>query len=154
MRRFDAAPLLSLAAALALAACGIFGPGEGTAEFLADARARWADRDISDYEYRFTFQCGECLTSFTRTYSIRVVDDAVADVRDEETGDPPPDGYTPRTVEDLFEVVADAIDRQAFSLSVQYHPVLGYPTRIAVDYDRQVADDEFVMNASDLEPID
>ena len=153
MIRFDAAPFLSLAAAIAIAACGLIEPDEDAGDALADARNRWAARAITSYQYRFTHQCGECLPDFSRTYEIRVVAGEVVEMRNTRTGDPPPDGYATRTVPDLFAVVSDAIASRAYTLVVEYHATLGYPALISVDYDREIADDEFVMTAEALEPL-
>ncbi len=47
-----------------------------------------------------------------------------------------------RTVEGLFELVQDALDRKPHSISVQYHPDMGYPLLVAIDFVENVADDE------------
>ncbi len=57
-----------------------------------------------------------------------------------------------RSVGGLFAVIADALDRDAASLQVTYHPTLGYPTSISIDYSAQVADEEVQYLVSDLTP--
>ena len=54
------------------------------------------------------------------------------------------------TVEDMFRLIEDAIDRDAESVQVTYHDRLGYPTHISIDYSSRIADDELVVTAADL----
>ena len=48
---------------------------------------------------------------------------------------------------------ADARRQRAVRVEVTYDPVLGYPTRIAIDYDATGVDDEVVYSARDLKPL-
>ncbi len=45
----------------------------------------------------------------------------------------------------------NAIDEGADSLGAMYDAQLGYPTSILIDFSRRLADDELVLEASDLE---
>jgi rhodanese-related sulfurtransferase len=51
---------------------------------------------------------------------------------------------------DLFDKIQDALDRQAFDIRVVYNAEWGYPEEIAIDYDPQMADEEFYTTASDF----
>jgi hypothetical protein len=62
----------------------------------------------------------------------------------------------------LFEIVEDAIcasqqrfaiARKAYRLSVTYHPTLGYPTKIDIDYDKQIADEELSLTIENLQAL-
>ncbi|MEW6497911.1 MAG: DUF6174 domain-containing protein [Cyanobacteriota bacterium] len=53
----------------------------------------------------------------------------------------------------LFDFVEDAIAREAEGLSVTYHPTLGYPTQIGIDYDQLTADDEISVTIENLQPL-
>ncbi len=139
--------------AVLLAGCGLFGPAEDQRDWLNDAEARWAERGPASYTYTFRRGDCECLPSEPRPFLVRVVAGRAVDARDAETGDPAPAGFTLHTVPDLFAIVRDALDRNAAEFVVQYDPVLGYPTRISVDYERQVGDDEFTIRATGLQPI-
>jgi hypothetical protein len=55
------------------------------------------------------------------------------------------------TVDELFEVVQDAIDQEAYSLTVGYHAQLGYPTSIDIDYLLNAVDEEVSFRASGVE---
>jgi hypothetical protein len=51
----------------------------------------------------------------------------------------------------LFDVVEDPIAQNAYRISVTYHPILGYPTQISIDYDKYVADEEIYLTIENLE---
>lgn len=146
--------LLLLAVVLTTAArCEVLGSSESDREALEEARDRWDARDIFSYEYRFRNQCGECLVEFARAYDVRVVDGFVVRVVDAETGAAPPQGYDVLTVPELFALADDAI-RRADVFHIEYDRQLGYPTVLSVDWQRQVADDEFVIRVDGLRRIE
>lgn len=146
--RNDARVLLAL---LVAGGCGILESGADRRGELAAAQARWAAHDLSTYEYRYTRQCGECLPEWSRSHDVRVEDGTVVRVRDAQTGAAPPEGYTVLTVPDLFALIEDAIGSAAF-LSVEYDREYGHPTRVSLDYSREIADDEFTIRVADLRP--
>jgi hypothetical protein len=53
----------------------------------------------------------------------------------------------------LFNLVRDAIAKKSHSLSVTYHPTLGYPTQISIDYSDQIADEERFLTIEKLEVL-
>jgi hypothetical protein len=57
------------------------------------------------------------------------------------------------TVPELFNVIEDAIAKKASNLTVQYHPKLGYPTQINIDYDSQMADEELYLTIENLRNV-
>jgi Family of unknown function (DUF6174) len=54
------------------------------------------------------------------------------------------------TIPGLFSLVALAIAK-ASSVSVEFHPELGYPTRLFIDYSPEVFDDEVWYSVRELE---
>jgi hypothetical protein len=52
------------------------------------------------------------------------------------------------TVDELFDLVDDAIVQRAAELRVTYHPVLGYPVDLWVDRSTRIADEEFGYEAT------
>ena len=123
--------------------------GSGTNE-LDNAQARWEENRPSSYSFVFVRSC-ECIDA-GREIEVSVTGDAITAARylDDNT---PVMGValtSLSTVDDVFLTIADAIDRDAFSLSVQYDATLGYPTNVSVDYDKQIADDEFSLRLEDL----
>jgi hypothetical protein len=53
----------------------------------------------------------------------------------------------------LFDVIEDAIAKEAEHLSVTYHPTLGYPTKIDIDYDQMMADEEISLTIDNLQAV-
>ena len=121
---------------------------------LRDARRRWEARRIETYAYRISRYC-ECVREFTRAADVMVVRGVVARARYVDDGSEVPAERLSMyaTVEGLFEGVERALARNPARLVVDYHPQLGYPERLEVDYDIQAADDEFTVRASDLIPV-
>lgn len=144
-----------LAAALSagLQACSAVGPRRLGAERLAFAVAleRWNAQRIDDYAYSLQRLC-ECLNEWMRPVRVVVENGVIVSLSDAQTGAPvaAERAHMYHTVEGLFELIADAIERDADVVAVEYHPSLGYPVRITIDDDIQVGDDEFTYVASDF----
>lgn len=139
---------LILASFVVLAGCGILDPDDRRDD-LADARRRWDSLNIVSYEYVLQRSCF-CPIETVRPYRVRVLNGAVVDARDVETGAAPPAGLPILTIPELFAVIEDALDQSAYSLEVDYDAQRGYPVRIAIDYDRQTADEELGFRASEF----
>ena len=54
------------------------------------------------------------------------------------------------TVEALFDLLEDAESEEAYSVDVEYDPLLGYPTDLFIDYSENTADEELGYRASGL----
>ena len=144
--------LALIVAAATAPACGFLDPDPGTRGELEDARGTWEAKGPSSYEYLQTQICF-CPSDYRKPYRIRVQAGVVVDVRDAATGAAPPSPYEARTVPQLFQVIEDALDRNADRLDVIYDPELGYPTSIVIDYEEQVADEELRLKAEGLVPL-
>lgn len=81
---------------------------------------------------------------------VRVVNHEVREIVDPDNGDPIEmlDPSFPVTIDDLFDLLDDAID-WADSVYVEYHEY-GPPIRIGIDYIREAVDDEISFVLSDL----
>lgn len=137
----------------ALAACD--GPLDptGVEGDLADARRTWSRQGSASYRFTVSQLCF-CGPDARGTFAVVVQGGRVTSVRDAETGAPrTPHPGVPLTVEALFEKVEEAIDLDADDLEVRYHPELGYPLEIAIDYVELAVDDEVTYTASNLTPI-
>ena len=150
MRPLPAVPVLL--AALALAGCG---EPTGPADALARNRARWRAQGSADYEFVFRRLCF-CPIEAIGPVQIRVDAGAVAAVID--TLGQPVDSldaarYFTITIDSLFGVVEHAIALGAHQLAVSYHPTLGYPESIVIDYDAATVDEELRLDAALLIPF-
>lgn len=125
--------------------CSLVGPSRAEAA-LADARRWWAARGPESYTMTQTRGCF-CPPEFVGPFEVTVRRGAVVSVR--YNGAQVPSDRA-RTVEALFDLIADAYARDADDVQVAYHPTLGYPTQISIDYRAEVADDELSITVADL----
>ncbi|MCW9706436.1 DUF6174 domain-containing protein [Fodinibius salsisoli] len=133
---------------LSLPACSLF---DGNDRNSADSSFRenhqkWQAMDYAEYTFtldRYCF-CGGGL------YPAKVVvkADTIFSVLDPHSQKPVSidstltyeDVYP--TVEDLFDLIKDAMEKDADRLDVEYNNFSGFPWRIDIDYSKQIADEE------------
>jgi hypothetical protein len=107
------------------------------------------------YSYTVRVSC-ECPSDVTRPVVVWVDRGSVEYLFYEDDGRAVPlsisDSFP--SVEQLFDAIQDGIDRQADYIDVEYDPTYGYPTRVYIDYDRRVSDEELSITTRDLERWD
>ncbi|MEB3182688.1 MAG: DUF6174 domain-containing protein [Nostocaceae cyanobacterium] len=114
----------------------------------------WNQQNISSYRYTLQRNCF-CIEEARQPVEVVVKDGKTISVTAVNSGKP----VNPELFKDynsipkLFAVIQDAINRKAASLDVKYHPTLGYPTQINIDYDTQMADEELYLTVENLQPI-
>lgn len=130
---------------------------EADLERLDAARERWQAVQAGDYVYGFQRYC-ECyageppLTVVTVTGGRIVSIYFLHDYSDREVpaSDDDLDYYW--TIDELFDKLAQAFARDAV-VRVEYHPALGYPTSLFVDYDPDFIGDETDIELSRFETL-
>ena len=113
-------------------------------EELNQNRESWEVQGITDYQMEFRWQCF-CSPDFVAPVIISVTrGDTLDSVVFAENGLPADRTFSPNylSIDGLFDLIQDAIDRSAFRISVKYHSELGYPISAAIDYDQRIADEE------------
>ncbi len=118
---------------------------------LAVARERWAALGMADYDFRTNWQCF-CILEDRAPVDLEVRGGEITG------GVYAPDANLTsaldlsryETVEGLFDLIADAIARRAYSIQAAYHPDLGYPESVWIDYDERLADEERGFNITKL----
>lgn len=140
--------LLAAPCALLLSACASSGVGPEVAD-LAEARQRWEAEGPASYVYAVERLCF-CLGRGPAR--VTVEDGEVVSVEAVE----PEDHFEPTaelfpSVDGLFEILADAIARDAYSIRATYDPETGVPTEFFIDYDQSIADEELGMRVT--EPV-
>ncbi len=120
---------------------------------LGAHRRKWSARGISSYRYTVRRVCF-CPPPLTRAVTVTVREGAVRGAMYADDGTPvsAEDLHHFATVDQLFRVVQEALDRDAEELAVTYDPVYGYPRTIRIDFRKATADDEQFYTASDLQP--
>jgi hypothetical protein len=146
--RRSLATLAALALLMLVAATGCAstatGVSPGDRGAYQAARARWESQAVASYSWVVQRGSCECLPEWVRPLLVQVEDGVAIAVVDAATRQPIPSlASSPApTVDYLFGVIADAIDRGAYRLHVQYDATYGYPRVIDVDYDEAMVDDE------------
>lgn len=146
--------LVLLAAGLLPVACDD-GPSEPVHQLreLAEAREVWEDRGPASYVYTYALNCF-CVGPGVPPVRITVTDGRVTDafVPSEDRRVPPSELSTYPTVVDLFEDVSDWLGREPASARTEFHPILGYPVDVFVDFETNVADEELGFRIDALDP--
>jgi len=144
MSRFGALLLLGLATSCESPTA----PGDRS--LLAEARATWQAHNRDSYSFELNRNCFCVLGGRRMTVSVRAGVVVGADYLD-ASGPVEPTllSYIP-TVPDLFDLIQDALDRNAASFLAEYDRDLGYPTRIEIDYSATTADDEVAFSLRSL----
>ena len=155
IRRGIALVAVLLLETVALSGCNLLDPDEfdDETERLEESRGKWRSQGIDDYEFvlrRLCF-CG----GGTNPARVVVRDGLRLSVTDTTTGEPIPAQFAQYylTVEELFDFIADAIERRAHSIDVEYHAAFGYPTSIRIDYIENAIDEEMAFEAGNLRPL-
>jgi Family of unknown function (DUF6174) len=132
-------------AALALAGCLAFvAPDDPIAiRDLVSARARWNLHGATAYTLRGSTQCF-CVMG-GREVDIEVLNGQVTRVTYADSGTPLPSelGASFRSVEQLFDIIDEAVRQDAHRIEVTYDPRRGFPTRLWIDWSERIADEEY-----------
>ncbi len=146
----DARKALPALLAPLLLACGS-GP-LAPAHELERNLALWRAQAIDSYTYDYQLHCF-CGGPAIQPVTIEVREGEVVRVTSRDTGEPldPEHLEDFPTVEELFETIRDALERDPFRFEAIYDPELGHPREVFVDFEEQVNDEERGFTAANLE---
>ena len=99
-------------------------------------RTLWEARGADDYAYWYYRACANCEGNLPARVTVK---NGVA--RSEVRG-------SASTIDGWFGVIQGAIDKGAARVDVTYDPQLGYPAKVFIDYDADVADEELRVEIS------
>jgi len=118
---------------------------------LTAARAAWQAKAPAAYMYQFRRLCF-CGPDVTRELVVEVIDGEVVSAVYVDDGLPssPPLDEVP-TIDDLFDEIQDAIDREAHQLNAEYDDELGYPVDVSIDYILEAVDEEMAFQVRAFE---
>ena len=130
----------------AVACSGPLGPEQNQ---LDQALSLWRESEITSYSYRFQRLC---FCPSVDPVIIEVEEEQIIAITDEGSGQPatPPSVDYYLTIDGIFAAIHDAIEQGAHSLTAIYHPTLGYPTAVDIDYLENAIDEEMSYRASRL----
>ncbi len=117
-------------------------------------RDLWNRQNISSYRYTLSNSCF-CIPDARGPVVIEVRNGQTTSITSVATGQPvnPEFFQNYKTIPKLFNVIQDAINRKASSLNVQYSARFGYPTKIDIDYNSQIADEEIYLTIENFKKI-
>lgn len=141
---------------VALTGCGTTGPGAPFSIELANNARLWAGQAPDAYRYAVRRLCF-CGPEAIGPVRMDVVDGQVVSMVYVEGGGPVDSDYESLfpTVEGLFAVLADALERDAVQIDVTWDPETGIPVDFFIDYDEGIADEELGFTVTEMpEAID
>ncbi|NOT08654.1 MAG: hypothetical protein HOP28_10675 [Gemmatimonadales bacterium] len=117
---------------------------------LTQARARWEAHNLGSYRFEMSRTCVCVLGGRRMEVTVHAGSvSAAADLDNNNSVEAALLTYV-TTIPDLFDLIEDALGRKAAYFSAMYDPILGYPTRIDIDYSATTADDELTITVRDL----
>jgi hypothetical protein len=124
-------------------ACGILDPDDGARSDLEVARERWEQVRPQSYSMVLTRMCF-CAPEGIGPVRIQVVGTTATERVYVDSGEPVPENLAPHfpTVDGLFDVLLDAMARDAHQIQVTYDGDTGIPADLWIDYEANVADEE------------
>jgi hypothetical protein len=138
--------LLLVVAALIFGIALLYGgPGAYDDRDLQLAEQQWYGSSHGDYRWTLEWMC---FCGFAGPYTIDVEGDEPVRVnaygdRVKRAGWPPL-----LTVGDVFQYLHGVLAKGPDKLSVDYDPLMGYPTSISIDYRTNAIDDEIAISAT------
>ena len=142
IRIVHALPSVLLLAVLA-GACGDLGPVDERFDELDRQEAKWQAARPAQYRFGLARICF-CAPESLGPVRITVSGEDVTERRYIASGDPVPESleaFFP-SIDGLFDLLRDAIERDAHRIDVTYDPVSGVPIDLYIDYEVNVADEE------------
>ncbi|MED5388918.1 MAG: DUF6174 domain-containing protein [Pseudomonadota bacterium] len=116
---------------------------------LAGAQQRWVEQGLTQYRYQARQQC-YCGAPALQPASVQVSGNHARLETPDPTG-----ALTPlvRTIEAWFALIEEKQRNGWHQVDVEYHPQLGYPVHIQLDFDPRMADDEQEYWIDHLTPV-
>ena len=106
---------------------------------------------VSNYQFNFRWIC-YCVPEYVDPVNISVrenrIDSAVFVEDDVLVAVEGLERY--RTIEGLFDLLQEGIDKNAHSISAEYHSELGYPVKVSIDYEEYSIDEELGFEIDSL----
>lgn len=116
-------------------------------------KEKWVSHAITGYQIEMQKLCF-CSPDAVRLMIFEVENDEIKTVRYADSGDEvDPSLYNQySTVEGLFALVEQALEKNPADLSIAYDEEYGYIKELTIDYKKDIADDEVTIIASNIKP--
>lgn len=118
---------------------------------LDAAEALWKQKHPEHYAYQLQPSCF-CPPEYTQPIAIRVFKGKIqqADLVTSKKPLPAERKGDAKTIEDLFKLIRDAINRPAASVKITYDQQYGFPSSISIDLDQRMADEELYYSVNEF----
>lgn len=113
--------------------------------------ALWQKHSIKDYQITFKRTCF-CLRKYILPANIAVENGKKVKVVYAEDGKAVPEDYINLTIKQVFELIAEAIKKEAELIKVTYDEKYGFPVELYIDYSTQIADEEIYISLTNFKP--
>lgn len=140
-----------------LAGCNLGNNDEFQRQNLSQARLFWAGKSVDSYSYIVELQCFCAPADQLRPVLVTVEDGVPTSLLYYHTNPAlrtpaPASVFGPYdTVEELFDIIDDAIDRDAERLQVGYDPQYGFPDFANIDYENG-GSEQILFVVTEFEP--
>ncbi len=153
MLSFRFVRMMSVVGTLFVAGCGIVDPLQRESNDLSYYWERWISAGYTSYDYIIIHDCF-CVTGGIPV-EVSVRGDRVVAVRYADTGTPLVTDLALqyRDVDGLFQLIDDALTRNAYSIDAAYNATYGFPRDVFIDYQRNAVDEEFGFRVVAFYPI-
>ncbi len=119
---------------------------------LDQHRALWKSKAIADYRYDFQWHCFCADTQKVQLTVSKAAISGLFDLEEKKSIDLA-NGSKWRTLDGLFDLLQDAIQRNADSMAVTYDPDDGHPITVSIDYLKNAVDEEMGFTAGKIETV-
>ena len=110
---------------------------------LQAARELWRTRGLDTYRFEFRWRFCNCHPDLLEWVRVDVRDKVLVGVTRLSTGEVlPPDRWSHRTVEGMFQWIEERLAQHPEVMRVRFDPVLGYPIEGYYDLTSMMADEE------------
>jgi hypothetical protein len=135
--------LLTTTVTATILGCASAGPSPDLRREVETNRTRWLSVRPSTYTYGLLRSCF-CPVEYRGPVTVSVAQGQAVDARYADTGVPVVEGAVDLfpSVEGLFAILMEALDRDADSIRVDWDEGTGIPLEIFIDYLRSAADEE------------
>ena len=119
---------------------------------LDNNRKKWDSEMASNYQFSFQWSC-YCTMDFVAQVNITVLENRIHSAAYVDGDVPIPlevaiERY--EAMDGLFDLLQSAIDENAYTISANYHPDLGYPIEVWIDYEKNSVDEELGFTIHNL----
>ncbi|MDJ0599268.1 MAG: DUF6174 domain-containing protein [Crocosphaera sp.] len=119
---------------------------------LKENRQLWRSQQLKNYQYIYQQQCF-CTPPSNIPLKVSIRNDKITQVVNLNNDQLITDLTFPQTIDQLFNIIKDAIKGNADEILITYDKTFGYPTRVAIDYQKILADEEITYTVENLSKL-